>query len=63
MYILGDEHKSNREAFDALEGAFGTQEFTSSEAAAVLQGALYISELEASRLARELIRDGVIKEV
>ena len=63
MYVLDDTSRGNRNAYDALEGAFGTQGFTVSEAVAVLQDALYISELEASRLARELIKDGVIKEV
>ena len=63
MYILGDEPKSNREAFDALEGAFSAREFTASEAAAVLQGALELTELEASRLVKELVKSGVIEEV
>jgi len=63
MYVVGEECRSNRDAFDALEGAFGSMEFSASEAVAVLQGALNISELESSRLVKELIRADVIKEV
>jgi len=63
MYVLSDTVGGNRDAYDALEGAFGPREFTPSEAAAVLQNALYISELDASRAVRELIRMDVIKEV
>ncbi len=62
MYILGDERGNNREAFDVLEGAFGAREFEASEAAAVLQSSLELSELEASRLVRRLIESDVIQE-
>ncbi len=63
MYVLSDERKGNRDAFDALEGAFGPREFEASEAAAVLQNSLALSELEASRLMRELIKSDVMEEV
>lgn len=60
MYVLGDTPGNNHEAFDALENAFGPREFSSSEAGAVLQGALELSELDASRLTKELIKTNVI---
>ena len=63
MYVVGEEGRGNREAFDILEGAFGAREFEASEAAAVLQSSLELSELEASRLVRRLIESDVIKEV
>jgi len=62
MYVIGDADTGNREAIDALEGAFGAQEFEASEAAAVLQNSLELSELEASRLVKRLIESGTIKE-
>lgn len=62
MYVVGESNRGNKEAIDALEGAFGSQEFTASEAVAVIQGALVISELEASRLVRRLIELDAIKE-
>lgn len=61
FYILGDK-QGNREAFDALEGTFGSLEFTSMEAAIVLQNSLDIDERAAGKLVLELDRRGIIKE-
>ncbi len=63
MYVLGDERKGNRDAFDALEGTFGSLEFTYLEAAVVLQNSLGIDEQAAAKLIQELARAGTVKEV
>ena len=63
MYILGDVHGSNRKAFDALEGTFGSQEFSAVEAVVALQNILGVNEEDATRLVKELVRSGTIKEV
>jgi len=61
-YCLGNEDGGNKEAFDALDNAFGAKEFTLSEATVIVQNALYIKELEASRVVRGLVKSGTIKE-
>ena len=63
MYVIGEECKSNRNAFNALEEAFGLTEFSTVEATVVLQNALGLSESEVTRLVRELTKSGAIKEV
>jgi len=61
MYVVGDK-RGNRNAFDALEGTFGSLEFTYIEAAVVLQNSLDIDEQAAAKLIQELVRAGTIKE-
>ena len=61
MYVIGDK-RGNRNAFDALEGTFGSLEFTYIEAAVVLQNSLDIDEQAVAKLIQELVRSGTIKE-
>ncbi len=61
-YVIGD-NRGNRDAFDALDGTFGSLEFTYMEAAVVLQNSLGIDEHAAAKLVNELARAGTIKEV
>ena len=61
-YVVGDK-RGNLNAFNALENAFGSLEFTYIEAAIVLQNSLEIDEHAASKLVQGLIRSGTIKEV
>ena len=61
FYVMG-EKRGNHDAFDALEGTFGSLEFTYIEAATVLQNSLDLDEHAASKLVNELVRAGTIKE-
>ncbi len=61
FYVVGDK-RGNSDAFDALEGTFGSLEFTYMEAATVLQNSLDIDERAADKLVKELTRAGTIKE-
>lgn len=59
-YILADEPIGGigKEAFDALDGAFGTDEFAYGQALTVITNALEVENAEA--ILRDLIRGGAI---
>ena len=63
MYILTNEPAGGlgKEAFDALDNAFGTGEFSQGQAITVLANALESSNAES--LLRELVSGGYVTEI
>ena len=62
QYVLGEEPRTQSEAFEALDRVFGGDEFSAGDAEEVLKEVLDLSPTEASTELRRLIRSRVIEE-
>ena len=63
MYVLGEPPRTPNEAFDALDGVFGAEEFNASNAEEVLVEVLELGSSEARTELGRLVRMGAVEEV
>ena len=63
MLVSSPKSKDQKEAFNALDEGFGTEEFTQGQAVNTIAVALEISEPQAGSMLTSLIRNNSVGEV
>lgn len=66
MYILVDEPKSGgalSDAFNAIDDAFGTDEFSEGQGISAIALSMEVSDTRASELLKNLVARGCVEEV